>query len=96
MKIHRILAIVPVLALVGCAWLKANGPAIATDITAVGFCELNYIENTSAPTPAGAVLACAGLALTDAEHTFATLSATVDTSGAPTPVAAKAKAGLHR
>ena len=73
------------------ACTASQGAVVVSDITAVGFCELNYIETNPSPTPAGAVLACAGLLLSDAEKTFATLSAMTADGGAPTPVAAKLK-----
>jgi hypothetical protein len=79
------------LMIVGCL-TKAQGAAVATDITQVGFCELEYIMSSSNPTPEGAVQACAGLALSDAQTTFQTLLGQTTDGGVPTPVAAKLKA----
>ena len=76
-------------AMSGCAWLKSNGGVVATDITSIGFCELNYIATAATPTPEGAVQACIGLAITDATNTFNTLENAPAGSGVQSALGAK-------
>jgi hypothetical protein len=83
--------IVPALVFTACAWWQKNGALVVSDLTDAGLCEIQYIEATPAPTPQGAVAACVGLVLTDAEKTFAALSIQVDATGSPTPIALKLK-----
>jgi hypothetical protein len=78
--------------MLGCT--AAQGAAAISDITSVGFCELNYIETSPAPTPEGAVAACAGLLLVDAQKTFTVLAGQASDAG-PAPLAAKLR-GLKK
>jgi hypothetical protein len=69
-------------ALLAFSCTKAQGAAVVSDLTAIGRCELGYIATSPAPTPEGAVVACAGLVLADAVSTFAFLESSADPSTA--------------
>ena len=79
-----------VLGLAACP--PGTGAVIVSDITAIGRCELAYIADSPAPTPEGAIIACAGLLIGDATSTFTWLEGTASDAGAPTPTAAKIRA----
>ena len=77
-------------ALSGCSWWATNKAIVSSALAA---CEITYVATDPAPTPAGAVSACVGLVLSDAVSLFETLSKQVDSAGAPTPLAVKARLG---
>ena len=86
-----LLGLVAAAVISGCSWFAANKGTISSDAAALAACEVQYLVGDVAPTPEGAVAACAGLALADAVQLFATLEATASPDGGPSPVAVKIK-----
>jgi hypothetical protein len=93
-KVKKIAAFVMTATLTAsCAWFTANSKTISADAVQLAACETNYILTAITPTPVGAVGACVGLALVDAEQLFATLGASTNDAGQPTEVARRILAG---
>ena len=74
-----------------CAWFKANEATVSTDASKLALCEVEYLVSSPAPTPAGAVQACAGLLISDAVQLFGTLEGGVTDAGVPTSISLKIK-----
>ena len=91
---HKMMMVMVVMAATvsGCAWFKSNAATLSADASQLALCELNYIVTNASPTPEGAVVACAGLVLTDAQAFFNAVENTnAGDGGAPTALAAKVR-----